>query len=609
MYQISTGQSRPLTTAGNAWAPRICGDVIVWIEIMTNGAGRVVMYRISSGVPVQTSVIAGPIPSVIQVAVGDPFIVWSQIVNNQYDIAAYDHMASNGPFPVANDPQLNEKTPSTEGPWIVFEAQSLTTPSHVAIKAVNIDTGEWRTVIDNGARNARPNISGNLISYESTLLGNWQIYVYRIQQGDTFRVTNLAYNERLNDLKDNLVAYIDNRSGNYNVFLSTLTFVNNPPVANAGPNQTLRQLNSPVFLDGSGSTGTGLTYAWSVVSAPPLSAATFADPGSATPTFTPDKWGNYVLKLTVTDIHNLTSSATMNLSLNSIPVAAATANPQAVDLPGTTVTLDGSQSYDDDGDSLNYAWTLSKPQSSNAVISDSSAKMPTFVADIFGDYNALLTVTDAAGNSGTATVKVSFNNLPPVANAGNSQAVPLGTTVHLDGSGSSDPNGDPLTFQWSFVNKPPNSQTSLNDATSAAPWFTADWPGPYVVQLTVNDGQLNCDSPATVQIQVFTTQVEAVTRITGLQNLIGSEDIPLTAFKNSTMKNTLLNKLNAVINSIEAGNYQAALEQLQNDILSKTDGCALLGAPDKNDWIKDCATQQMVYPAVVQTIELVKGLQ
>jgi hypothetical protein len=75
------------------------------------------------------------------------------------------------------------------------------------------------------------------------------------------------------------------------------------------------------------------------------------------------------------------------------------------------------------------------------------------------------------------------------------------------------------------------------------------------------------------------------------------------------MKNTLLNKLNAVINSIEAGNYQAALEQLQNDILSKTDGCALLGAPDKNDWIKDCATQQMVYPAVVQTIELLQGLQ
>ncbi|HEX9882518.1 MAG TPA: hypothetical protein VGA79_01005 [Desulfobaccales bacterium] len=55
--------------------------------------------------------------------------------------------------------------------------------------------------------------------------------------------------------------------------------------------------------------------------------------------------------------------------------------------------------------------------------------------------------------------------------------------------------------------------------------------------------------------------------------------------------------------------YAAALDKLETDILPKTDGCATQGEPDKNDWIKDCATQQQVYPAVVQTIELVKGLQ
>jgi hypothetical protein len=51
------------------------------------------------------------------------------------------------------------------------------------------------------------------------------------------------------------------------------------------------------------------------------------------------------------------------------------------------------------------------------------------------------------------------------------------------------------------------------------------------------------------------------------------------------MRNELIKKLNAVIARIEAGHYRDALEQLQDDILAKTDGCAKVGAPDKNDWI------------------------
>jgi hypothetical protein len=608
LYQISTQETTQLSTGGNAWAPKICGDMIAWIEVKAGGSQQAVICRLSSGVPGQPSVIAGPVPSVAQVDVGDRFIVWSQIVGNQYDLAAYD-LQTGMSFSVASDPQVNERSPATEGPWITFESQNLATPTIVDNKAVNIDTGEQRTVVSSGARNARPNINGNLISYEgSTGYGlNSQIYVYRIQGGDTFRVTNTTFNERLNDLKDNLVAYVDNRNGNDGVFVSILNFHYPPVAVIADPNRTLRQVNSPVYLDGSGSTPSGLTYAWSVVSAPAGSTATFSNASIVNPTFTPDKWGNYILKLTVTDTEGFTGFATMNLSIDSIPVAAATASPQAVLSTGTTVTLDGSQSYDDDGDSLAYAWTLSKPQGSTATLLNPRSANPNFVADVCGDYNILLTVIDPAGNTGTATVKVSFDNLPPVANAGTSQAVPLGTTVSLDASGSSDPNGDPLTYNWSFVNKPSNSQAVLTDATSVNPSFTPDHSGLYVVQLTVNDGQLNCVTPATVQVQVFTSIAEAVSRITDLQNTIIT--IPSTALKNSTMKNTLLNKLNAVINSIEAGDYQAALDQLQNDILAKTDGCATQGTPDKNDWIKDCATQGQVYPVILQTIELVKGLQ
>jgi hypothetical protein len=219
LYKISTSQSRPLTSSGRAWSPRIYGDVVVWIEFTASNAGQVAMYKISSGVPVMSTLMAGPIPSVSQAAVGDRFIVWSQLVNNQYDLAAYD-MQKGLSFMVANNPALNETTPSTDGAWIVFETQSVTAPAGVAIEAINIDTGEIRTIADNGADNTRPNISGNLITYESNILSNRQIFVYDLAQGDTFQVTSNTHNERLNDILDNLVTYVDNRNGNDGVFAS-----------------------------------------------------------------------------------------------------------------------------------------------------------------------------------------------------------------------------------------------------------------------------------------------------------------------------------------------------------------------------------------------------
>lgn len=279
-------------------------------------------------------------------------------------------------------------------------------------------------------------------------------------------------------------------------------------------------------------------------------------------------------------------------------------------LHNTTINLDGSQSYDDDGDTLTYAWTLAKPQNSTAVLSNPAAVQPTFVADVFGDYDASLTVTDSAGNSSinSATVKVSFGNLPPVANASSSQAVPMNATVSLNGSASSDPNGDAFTYQWSFVSKPADSEASLTNANTAYPTFKADWPGTYVAQLIVNDGQLNSPA-ATVQIQASVTRLGVVTRLQNLSALI-RQSIPPDAFKNSNMKNALLNKINAVINAIDAGNYQDALSQLQNDILGKTDGCANSNpaAPDKNDWLIKCAAQDLIYEEILDIIQLVQDL-
>lgn len=80
------------------------------------------------------------------------------------------------------------------------------------------------------------------------------------------------------------------------------------------------------------------------------------------------------------------------------------------------------------------------------------------------------------------------------------------------------------------------------------------------------------------------------------------------AFKNANMQKTMINKFNAVIANIEAGNYADASGQLQNDILKKTDGCANANGPDKNNWITTCAAQSTVYPYILVAIDAVAAL-
>jgi hypothetical protein len=77
--------------------------------------------------------------------------------------------------------------------------------------------------------------------------------------------------------------------------------------------------------------------------------------------------------------------------------------------------------------------------------------------------------------------------------------VPVNGTVQLDGSGSSDADGDMLTFRWSFVSRPAGSSAVLSGSASATPAFAPDLAGTYTVQLIVNDGTVD-GAPDTVRI-------------------------------------------------------------------------------------------------------------
>jgi chitinase len=93
---------------------------------------------------------------------------------------------------------------------------------------------------------------------------------------------------------------------------------------------------------------------------------------------------------------------------------------------------------------------------------------------------------------------------PPVANAGSPQIVASGATVTLDGTGSTDPNGLPLTYHWTQIDGP---VVLLSSATSATPFFTApvipsDSPSVTLTfQLVVSDAAL-ASTPSMVAVTV-----------------------------------------------------------------------------------------------------------
>jgi hypothetical protein len=93
------------------------------------------------------------------------------------------------------------------------------------------------------------------------------------------------------------------------------------------------------------------------------------------------------------------------------------------------------------------------------------------------------------------------DNTAPIAAAGADISVVAGTATALSGGGSTDPDGDSLTFAWQFTSVPPGSVAVLNNSSTVAPDFTPDLVGVYVIDLTVSDGlAVNSDSIAVTAI-------------------------------------------------------------------------------------------------------------
>ena len=308
----------------------------------------------------------------------------------------------------------------------------------------------------------------------------------------------------------------DSSTDTVTITVEDTTVANNPPVADAGEDQIIT-LGDTATLDGSASyddDGDALTYSWAFDSVPSGSSLTdsdIVDGDTEYPTFTADAAGDYTLSLTVSDGTDSSTDDVLVVvddpATNSDPVADAGEDFSAY--TGETVTLDGTGSYDSDGDAITYTWsTYSVPSGSsivNSSLDDNNSATPSFVPDVAGDYTWRLVVSDGTATDKdyvTITVDESTStNTPPVADAGADQTIELGDTATLDGSGSSDADGDALTYSWVMTSLPSGSVPSLTDADTDSPLFTPDLEGEYVLTLTVSDGTDSSTDTVTITVE------------------------------------------------------------------------------------------------------------
>ena len=331
---------------------------------------------------------------------------------------------------------------------------------------------------------------------------------------------------------------VKDSAGNWSseVFVKlTVIKPNDPPVADAGPDQEVI-VGEVVYLNSSASydtDGTILAWQWNASTSNP-SAVTLVDATLPEAYFiTPSVTGEYLFELKVRDDKNAwsevdTVSVNVTLPDNEPPVAVAPNDFVSTVLKSTK--LNGSASYDPDGEIVEWDWNCTSHPS--LPIMGADTEEASFVPALAGLYNFTLTVRDdrgawSADDTVSVTVQDASGNVPPVAViAGKAvRDAYVGDDVFLDGSPSSDEDGTIVEYIWNCTSHPSLSFTGQNTTVIS---FRPEEPGDYVFNLFVEDDNDTMSlSPAIVTVQVTQPPVNSppVARIDGPAGNVRPNDV------------------------------------------------------------------------------------
>ncbi|XP_044151462.1 dyslexia-associated protein KIAA0319 homolog [Bufo gargarizans] len=284
--------------------------------------------------------------------------------------------------------------------------------------------------------------------------------------------------QEMNTEEDNPVLHLTNLvPGNYTFRLTVADYdgaknsteayvvvnkvVDNPPVADAGPNQLLTLPQNDFSLNGNLSTDDQqiISYEWSL--SPSSTGKLMAMKGVHSPYLqaTATHAGEYTFQLTVTDSSNQQSTAQATVIVqpeNNSPPVAETGPDKEIIFPVESTTLDGSKSSDDHG-IVSYKWE--KISGPSAVTIQDSDKPVAVVSNLqLGTYHFHLTVIDHEGLESSAVLSVTVKegkNSPPKANAGGTHVLVLpNSSISLDGSKSIDDQSI-VSYAWTRDSQSP----------------------------------------------------------------------------------------------------------------------------------------------------------
>ncbi len=290
-----------------------------------------------------------------------------------------------------------------------------------------------------------------------------------------------------------------------------LIFTMGAPIALAGPDQIVLP-GTNVTLDGSASEdldGTIVSFSWEQLAGETVD---LIGADTAVATFTaPANSGTLTFALTVEDDEGQTSTDTVDVIVNFAPVADAGGNFEiATNVEGT---LDCSGSTDADGVIASFQWTQLAGDPVTLVGADTA--IATFIAPGTPQFLVFqCAVTDDLGfGDSDVIVGTVFANDPPVADAGNDQIVSPGASVTLDGTRSTDPDGEVAAFAWEValcVTIDGPCELELDDPASATPSFTAPGARGFAhIALTVTD-DVNANAFDTTVVYFANQAPEAV---------------------------------------------------------------------------------------------------